>query len=347
MLARKIYDKANMPLGMSRVPPNFLAGEGAKDFAWEHGMIIMPDEAMISPLALERYKLWAAEVNDYDRDHNSEKNDHWYRRPLTPLDNRIERLEHLDRAENPEIHLSSNSSTHEPTPEEELKMLKNQTPVTGGKGRPVSSPDQQAKKKAKLGCQRQPVQPVSPVGPIPDGSPESGNKEQENDAITDTVGAIAIDRYGNIAAGSSSGGIGMKHPGRIGPAALIGIGTHVIPEDPTDPDNTCCAVVTSGTGELIAATLAASTCALRMYYSQKMGSNGTFTHVLEEEALKSWMRKEFISKFSSSLPLFIEANDGLLLPTRPYRRDQQCPLWRHRGCRCEEEQFWHGTLLCA
>ena len=86
---------------------------------------------------------------------------------------------------------------------------------------------------------------------------------------------------------------GMKHRGRIGPAALIGIGTHVIPQDPTDPDGTTCAVVTSGTGELIASTMAASTCATRMYYSQKMGDNGVFTHVMEEEALRAWMQKEF------------------------------------------------------
>jgi taspase (threonine aspartase 1) len=310
MLARKIYDKSNMPLGMSRVPPNFLAGEGAKDFAWEHGMILMPDESMISPIALERYKSWAAEVDDYDRDHDSEKTvDHWCRRPLTPIDDRIERLERLDRAENPEIHHPSNSNSHEPTPEEELKMLKNHSSLAGGKGRPASSPNQQAKKKAKFETSHRPVQPVSPMGPFPDGSSEADNQKQQDDVITDTVGAIAIDRYGNIAAGSSSGGIGMKHPGRVGPAALIGIGTHVVPEDPTDPESNSCAVVTSGTGELIAATLAASTCAQRMYYSQKMGSNGSFTHVLEEEALRSWMRKEFISAFSFSVLLLLEPNE--------------------------------------
>jgi taspase (threonine aspartase 1) len=309
MLARKIYDQANVPLGMSRVPPNFIAGEGAKEFAWKHGIVLVPDEALITPASLERYKSWAAESNDYDRDHHKEMVDPWCRRPLTPLEDRIERLECLDRAKNPEIYISSNLNAHEQTPEEELKVLKPLTPLAGVKGRSASSPDQQATKKAKLGCSHQPVQPQQPVfpgGPFPDGSSESDNEKKEDDVITDTVGAIAIDRYGNIAAGSSSGGIGLKHPGRVGPAALIGIGTHVMPEDPTDPEGTCCAVVTSGTGELIAATLAASTCAQRMYYSQKMGPNGSFTHVLEEEALTSWMRREFISKSSSSLLLLHE-----------------------------------------
>ncbi|KAK4870504.1 hypothetical protein LT330_004852 [Penicillium expansum] len=285
MLARKIYDKSNVQMGMSRVPPNFLVGEGAKDFAWEHGMVIIPEEALISPVALERYEVWAAEVKDYENEHRGEAIDPWIRRPMTPLDTRLERLERASQS-------GAHTAIH--AVDEEIRTLPDPSVFADVKGRRRASLEHQTQKKAKLTNSHLPVQPVSTLSPSRDGSPDSADSEQDDeDTITDTVGAIAIDKYGNIAAGSSSGGIGMKHRGRIGPAALIGIGTHVIPRDLTDPDGTTCAVVTSGTGELIASTLAASTCAQRMYYSQKMGDNGVFTPVMEEDALKSWMKREF------------------------------------------------------
>lgn len=40
--------------------------------------------------------------------------------------------------------------------------------------------------------------------------------EQNNSACLDTVGAVVVDREGNVAAAVSSGGLAMKHPGRVG-----------------------------------------------------------------------------------------------------------------------------------
>ena len=54
-----------------------------------------------------------------------------------------------------------------------------------------------------------------------------------------TVGAVALDRAGNLAAATSTGGLTNKHRGRVGDTPLIGAGTYA--------SNESCAV--SGTGE--------------------------------------------------------------------------------------------------
>ena len=98
--------------------------------------------------------------------------------------------------------------------------------------------------------------------------------QDSDDMITDTVGAIAIDQMGRIAAGSSSGGIGMKHRGRVGPAALVRIGSAVIPAHPGQHDNVSVAAVASGTGEHMATTMASQRCAERLMRGSRCGEMG-------------------------------------------------------------------------
>lgn len=119
-------------------------------------------------------------------------------------------------------------------------------------------------------------------------------EEDRPDHITDTVGAIAIDSWGRIACGASSGGIGMKYRGRVGPAALVGVGAAVIPLDPDDSEQASVATVTSGTGEHMATTMAATTCAERLYQSVKKQKGGEYAEVTEDEALRSMIENEFM-----------------------------------------------------
>ena len=114
------------------------------------------------------------------------------------------------------------------------------------------------------------------------------------DDITDTVGAIAVDCHGHIAAGSSSGGIGMKHKGRVGPAALVGIGTAVIPSESEDRDKTSVATVVSGTGEHMATTMAAGMCASRLYSSTRRGRKGGSESTDDDTAMRSFVERDFM-----------------------------------------------------
>lgn len=66
-----------------------------------------------------------------------------------------------------------------------------------------------------------------------------------------TVGAVAIDVRGQVAAATSTGGTLGKHPGRVGDAALIGCGTYA--------DTRLGAVSTTGQGEAFIRTVLART----------------------------------------------------------------------------------------
>ncbi|OAQ98873.1 hypothetical protein LLEC1_06246 [Akanthomyces lecanii] len=119
--------------------------------------------------------------------------------------------------------------------------------------------------------------------------------EDSEDQITDTIGAIAIDEEGYIAAGSSSGGIGMKHRGRLGPAALVGVGTAVVPCHLDDEDAVSVAAVTSGTGEHMATTMASQRCAERLYTSTRKGPGGSDIHDYDESAImESFIANDFM-----------------------------------------------------
>ncbi|WP_250463124.1 isoaspartyl peptidase/L-asparaginase family protein [Microbulbifer litoralis] len=76
-----------------------------------------------------------------------------------------------------------------------------------------------------------------------------------------TVGAVALDRSGNLAAGTSTGGMTAKRYGRIGDSPVIGAGTFA--------DNDSCAVSATGHGEyFIRYNVAADICA-RVRYQGK------------------------------------------------------------------------------
>ncbi|MFL9925799.1 isoaspartyl peptidase/L-asparaginase [Herbaspirillum lusitanum] len=74
-----------------------------------------------------------------------------------------------------------------------------------------------------------------------------------------TVGAVALDRFGNLAAATSTGGITNKQPGRVGDSPIIGAGCYA--------SNSTAAISSTGTGEAFIRTVAAYDVAARMAYA--------------------------------------------------------------------------------
>ncbi len=73
-----------------------------------------------------------------------------------------------------------------------------------------------------------------------------------------TVGAISLDKQGNLAAATSTGGMTNKHPGRVGDTPILGAGTYA--------DNAAAAVSGTGHGEFFLRFVAAhETVALMKY----------------------------------------------------------------------------------
>ena len=80
-------------------------------------------------------------------------------------------------------------------------------------------------------------------------SPSSSTSYRADTGVHDTVGAVALDCHGAIAAGTSTGGITLKLPGRVGDSPLIGSGAYA--------DSALGGASTTGHGESIMRVLLA------------------------------------------------------------------------------------------
>lgn len=81
----------------------------------------------------------------------------------------------------------------------------------------------------------------------------------DEDRKMGTVGAVAVDRHGHLAAATSTGGMTNKRVGRIGDSPLIGAGTYA--------DDRYAAISCTGSGEMFIRTAAAYDVCARMRYA--------------------------------------------------------------------------------
>lgn len=107
-----------------------------------------------------------------------------------------------------------------------------------------------------------------PIPPRPAGAPPEPTKPIAELETPDahkwgTTGIVVRDRQGNIAAGTTTGGVSGKRWGRVGDSPIIGAGTYA--------SNQSCGVSATGTGEyFIRLTVARTICALVQYKGMRL-----------------------------------------------------------------------------
>jgi len=88
----------------------------------------------------------------------------------------------------------------------------------------------------------------------------SGKGTPAPGTVTGTVGAVALDRAGNLAAATSTGGTTNKRYGRVGDSPIIGAGTYA--------NNESCAVSATGSGEFFIRSVVAYDIHALVQYKQ-------------------------------------------------------------------------------
>lgn len=106
---------------------------------------------------------------------------------------------------------------------------------------------------------------------------KQGDATEMKDDKFGTVGAVALDKHGNLAAATSTGGMTNKKFGRIGDSPIIGAGTYA--------NNVTCAVSCTGHGEFFIRNVVAYDVAALMEY-KNMSLLDAANYVVNEKLVK-------------------------------------------------------------
>src|SRR5271170_2602889 len=116
------------------------------------------------------------------------------------------------------------------------------------------------------------------------------------DAEHGTVGVVALDEAGNLAAGTSTGGTVMKMPGRVGDSPIIGAGTYA--------NNESCAVSGTGVGEYFMRNVVAADICARFRY----------LHVSLDQAADDVVMKELVAQHGDGGVIALDKNGDVATP---------------------------------
>jgi beta-aspartyl-peptidase (threonine type) len=123
---------------------------------------------------------------------------------------------------------------------------------------------------------------------------ELKEKREDSDSFG-TVGAVALDKNGNLAAGTSTGGRVKKRPGRVGDSPIIGASTYA--------NNQTCAVSTTGLGENH----------LVLLTSKEISALIAYKGMALEEAVDHVIMKELVEIGGSGGAIAIDKNGNIAM----------------------------------
>ncbi|MBA2657199.1 MAG: isoaspartyl peptidase/L-asparaginase [Tatlockia sp.] len=132
-----------------------------------------------------------------------------------------------------------------------------------------------------------------------------------------TVGAVALDKRGNLAAGTSTGGTSNCLPGRIGDSCIIGAGCYA--------NNNTCAVSGTGEGEYLIRGVIAHTISVMMEFNMSL-----------EEACEYTVhnRNKLINGHIGIISVDNQGNIGISFNTKILKR-----AWKSTGSKLQVEIF--------
>jgi beta-aspartyl-peptidase (threonine type) len=120
--------------------------------------------------------------------------------------------------------------------------------------------------------------------------------EDDLDKKHGTVGCVALDNEGNIAAGTSTGGMTNKKYGRIGDSPIIGAGTYA--------DNNTCGVSSTGHGEFF----------IRFTVARDIAALMEFTGVSVEEAGRKIINERLVEKGGTGGVVALDKYGNVAMP---------------------------------
>jgi beta-aspartyl-peptidase (threonine type) len=125
---------------------------------------------------------------------------------------------------------------------------------------------------------------------------QSSTLEGNRPEVYGTVGVVALDQQGNLAAGTSTGGTVMKMPGRVGDSPIIGAGTYA--------NNESCGVSATGVGEYFMRNIVAADICERVRY----------LHVSLEQAANDVVMKELVEQHGEGGVIALDRQGNVSTP---------------------------------